>query len=70
MATLNLAIRFLAELAGIVAVGYAGFAVAASLPVRAAAGIGAALLMLTSNRVFEVLVPLLNRLCDIAVRLR
>jgi hypothetical protein len=43
MATLNLVIRFLAELAGIVAVGYAGFAVAAPLPVRAVTGIGAAL---------------------------
>ena len=43
MATLNLAIRFFAELGGIAAVGYAGFSVAAPLPVRAVAGIGAAL---------------------------
>ena len=43
MATLNLVIRFLAELAGVVAVGYAGFAIAGPLPVRTVAGVGAAL---------------------------
>jgi hypothetical protein len=43
MATLNLVLRFLAELAGIAAVGYAGLAIAAPLPLRVMAGIGAAL---------------------------
>ena len=43
MATANLALRFLAELAGIGAVAYAAFQVAAPLPVRLAAGAGAAL---------------------------
>lgn len=42
MATVNLALRFLAELAGIAAVGYAGFQVAGPMPLRAVAGIGAA----------------------------
>jgi hypothetical protein len=43
MATMNLAIRFLAELGGIAAIAYAGFQVAAPTPVRAAAAAGAAL---------------------------
>ena len=43
MATMNLALRFLAELAGIAAVAYAGFQVAAPMPLAAMAGIGAAL---------------------------
>jgi hypothetical protein len=43
MATLNIGIRFLAELAGFVAIGYVGFMVAAPGPVRVIAGIGAGL---------------------------
>jgi hypothetical protein len=43
MATMNLALRFLVELAGIAAIGYAGFQIAAPMPVPAIAGIGAAL---------------------------
>ena len=43
MATINLALRFLAELAGIAAVAYAGFQLAAPMPLPAVAGIGAAL---------------------------
>ena len=42
MAIANLTIRFLAELAGIAAVGYAGLQVAGPLPLRIGAGIGAA----------------------------
>ena len=42
MATTNLAIRFVAELAGIAALAYAGFQIAAPMPLRAVAGIGAA----------------------------
>ncbi len=41
MATMNLVIRFLAELGGIAALAYAGFQVAT--PLRAITGIGAAL---------------------------
>jgi hypothetical protein len=46
MAIANLTLRFLTELAGIAAVGYAGFQVAAPMPLRAAAGIGAALALI------------------------
>ena len=42
MATLNLVVRFLAELAGFAAVAYAGFQIAAPMPLPAVAGIGAA----------------------------
>ena len=42
MATINLALRFLAELAGIAAIGYAGFQIVAPMPLPAIAGIGAA----------------------------
>ncbi|HEY6608420.1 MAG TPA: YrdB family protein [Candidatus Limnocylindria bacterium] len=42
MAIANLTLRFLTELAGIAAIGYAGFQVAGPFPVRAVAGIGAA----------------------------
>ena len=42
MATMNLALRFLAELAAIAAMGYAGFQVVAPMPLPAIAGIGAA----------------------------
>jgi hypothetical protein len=42
MATLNLVIRFLAEVAGIAAVGYAGFQFTAPMPLRASAGVAAA----------------------------
>jgi hypothetical protein len=43
MAIANLTLRFLTELAGIAALGYAGFQVAGPMPLRAVAGIGAAL---------------------------
>ena len=42
MAIANLALRFLAELAAIAAVGYAGFQIDGPLPVRVIAAIGAA----------------------------
>jgi hypothetical protein len=48
MAIANLALRFLTELAGIAAVGYAGFQVAAPIPLRAAAGIGAAVALIVT----------------------
>jgi len=43
MSIANLAIRFATEVAGIIAVAYAGFQVAGPLPVRAAVGLGAAI---------------------------
>ena len=43
MATMNLALRFLAELAGVAAVAYAGFQLEAPMPLPAVVGIGAAL---------------------------
>jgi len=46
MAVANLALRFATELAGIAAVAYAGFQVDAPLPVRALAGIGAAVALI------------------------
>ena len=46
MAIANLALRFLAELAGIAAVGYAGFQVDGPLPVRVIAAIGAAAVLI------------------------
>ena len=48
MAIANLTLRFLTELAGIAAVGYAGFQVAAPMPLRAAAGIGAAVALIVT----------------------
>ena len=48
MAIANLTLRFLTELAGIAAVGYAGFQVATPMPLRAAAGIGAALALIVT----------------------
>ncbi len=48
MAIANLTIRFLTELAGIAAVGYAGFQVAGPLPLRAAAGIGGAMILVVT----------------------
>ena len=48
MAVANLTLRFLTELAGIAAVGYAGFQVAAPMPLRAAAGIGAAVALVVT----------------------
>lgn len=42
MATANLVLRFLTELAGITAVGYAGLQIDAPLPLQIAAGIAAA----------------------------
>ncbi|MGH2446338.1 MAG: YrdB family protein [Candidatus Limnocylindria bacterium] len=46
MATSNLTLRFLLELAGIGAVAYAGFQVPGSWLIRAAAGIGAPLALI------------------------
>jgi hypothetical protein len=46
MAIANLTIRFVTELAGIAAVGYAGFQVAGPMPVRVIAGVGAALALI------------------------
>ena len=43
MAIANLTLRFFTELLGIAAIGYAGFQVAAPMPLRAVVGIGAAL---------------------------
>lgn len=48
MAVANLTLRFLTELAGIAAVGYAGFQVAGPLPLRAAAGVGAAVALIVT----------------------
>ena len=46
MAIANLTLRFVTELAGIAAIGYAGFQVAGPMPVRAIAGIGGALVLI------------------------
>jgi hypothetical protein len=48
MAIANLTHRVLTELVGIAAVGYAGFQVAAPTPLRAAAGIGAAVALVAA----------------------
>ena len=48
MAIANLTLRFIAELAGIAAVAYAGFAVDAPSPVRAAAAIGTAVALIAT----------------------
>lgn len=48
MAIANLALRFLAELAGIAAVGYAGFQIDGPLPVRVIAAIGAAAVLIAA----------------------
>ena len=44
----NLTLRFVAELAGIAAIGYAGFHVAGPMPVRAIVGIGGALALMVT----------------------
>jgi hypothetical protein len=46
MAIANLTLRFLTELAGIAAIGYAGFQIGAPMPLRAVAGIGGALALI------------------------
>lgn len=46
MAIANLALRFLTELTGIVAVGYAGFQIAGPLPLRAVTAVGAGLALI------------------------
>lgn len=49
MAVTNLAVRFLTELTGVAALGYAAFQIAAApVPVRIAAGIGAALALVVA----------------------
>lgn len=48
MATANLALRFLTELAGIAAIGYAGFQIAAPVPLRVAAGFGGAVALIAA----------------------
>ena len=48
MAIANLTLRFVTELAGIAAIGYAGFQVAGPMPVRAIAGIGGALALIVT----------------------
>ena len=48
MAIANLTLRFLTELLGIAAVGYAAFQVAGPIPLRAAAGIGAAVALIVT----------------------
>jgi hypothetical protein len=48
MAVANLTLRFVTELAGIAAIGYAGFQVAGPLPLRAAAGIGAVIALVVT----------------------
>ena len=48
MATANLAVRFLAELLGVAAIGYAGFQLAAPMPIRIVAGIGAAIALIAT----------------------
>lgn len=48
MAIANLTVRFATELAGIVAIGYAGFQIAGPLPVRAIAGIGGAIALIAT----------------------
>ena len=48
MAIANFTLRFLTELMGIAAIGYAGFQLAAPMPLRAVAGIGAALALIVT----------------------
>lgn len=46
MAIANLTLRFVTELVGIAAVGYAGFQVAGPMPLRVVAGIGGAVALI------------------------
>jgi hypothetical protein len=46
MAIANLTLRFVTELLGIAAMGYAGFQIAAPMPLRVVAGIGGALALI------------------------